>query len=193
MHQPLFIHSNTDFSTKIRTEAGPHALVTSSMLQALRWITNPDVMISGIYLNPNDSSYSALRFLELTLLQRPVTPIFLLDEEHEISTPAQKHFFEHVSVKGFFSGKESFTQLIGALAPNENASLNEIKKRITTRSEHPGYLAVPIVDFVHSKTYPFDVFVEDEKKQLRLFATAGSSIESEYLSHVSSKTSWMFV
>ena len=61
MHQPLFIHSNADFNSRIRQEAGPHALVTSSMLQALRWITNPEVMISGIYLNPNDSSYSALR------------------------------------------------------------------------------------------------------------------------------------
>jgi hypothetical protein len=193
MHQPLFIHSSADFSSRIRKEAGPQALVTNSMLQALRWITNPEVMISGIYLNPNDSSYSALRFLELTLLQRPVTPIFLIDDENEILSDSQKSFFENASIRGFFKGNDSFESFVQALSPQSTPTLEEIKKRITTRSEHAGYLAVPIVDFVHSKTYPFDVFIEDEKKVLRLFATSGSSIESEYLSHVADKTSWMFV
>ena len=193
MHQPLFIHSSPEFNSRIRQEAGPHALVTNSMLQALRWITNPEVMISGIYLNPNDSSYSALRFLELTLLQRPVTPVFLIDEGNEITTESQRHFFENASIRGFFQANSTFENFVKVLNPTSTSTLEEIKKRITIRSEHPGYLAIPIVDFVHSQTYPFDVFIEDDKKALRLFATAGSSIESEYLSHVAGQTSWMFV
>lgn len=193
MNQPLFIHSNPLFAARMRTEAGPNALVTSSMIQALRWITNPDVAISGIYLNPNDSSYSALRFLEISLLQRPVTPIFLIDEENEIQTEAQKSALENTHLRGFFKGTETYHHYLQALNAEIPESLSEIKKRITTRSEHAGYLAIPIIDFLHSKIYPFDVFVEDSKKALRLFATAGSSVEAEYLSHVASQSSWMFI
>jgi len=74
-----------------------------------------------------------------------------------------------------------------------SSTLESLQKRITVRSQHAGYLAVPIVDFVHSKIYPFDVFVEDGNKNLRLFATSGSSIEPEYLTHVAGQSSWMFV
>ncbi len=193
MNQPLFIHSNPQFAARIRSEAGPNALVTSSMIQALRWITNPEVSISGIFLNPNDSSYSALRFLEISLLQRPVTPIFLIDEEHEIETEFQKQFLEATHISGFFKGHETYDEFVQVMNIDIPPALAEIKKRITSRSAHVGYMAIPIIDFLHSKKYPFDVFVEDDKKALRLFATAGSSIETEYLSHVASLSSWMFI
>ncbi|MBC7397797.1 MAG: hypothetical protein H7333_10185, partial [Bdellovibrionales bacterium] len=85
---------------------------------------------------------------------------------------------------------EHYVQVLNHEIP---AGLAEIKKRITNRSEHIGFLAIPIIDFLHSRTYTFDVFVEDDHKTLRLFATAGSSVETEYLSHVASQTSWMFI
>ena len=193
MQQPLFIHSSSEFSSRIRREAGTNVLVTSSLLQALRWITNPDIAIPAIYMSPNDSSYSALRFLELTLLQRPVTPIFLINDENEAVGDEMKHYFETASIRGFFKQTDSYEHFISSINVTPNMTFNEIKRRITTRSAHPSYLAVPIVDFLHSKVYPFDVFVEDNKKELRLFATAGSLVENEYLAHVAHKSSWMFV
>jgi hypothetical protein len=193
MNQPLFINTDQDFISRIRSEAGPVALVTSSMIQALRWISNPDVAISGIYLNPNDATYSALRFLELSLLQRPATPVFLIDGENEFTAQTEQTILNFNHVRGTFKGSETFETLVGPLNLDPPAILQNIKKRITARSEHPGFLAVPIVDFVNSKTYPFDVFIEGENKKLRLFASAGASLEAEYLSHVTEQTSWLFV
>ena len=193
MNQPLFINANQDFISRIRTEAGPVALVTSSMIQALRWISNPDVAISGIYLNPNDASYSALRFLEMSLVQRPATPVFLIDEENEFTALTEQTLSRFQHVRGTFKGHEPFQTLIEPLNLNTPPELQSIKKRVLSRSEHPDYLAVPLVDFVNSRQYPFDVFIEDESKHLRLLASGGSPLEPEYLIHVSEKTSWLFV
>jgi hypothetical protein len=193
MNQPLFINTNQDFISRIRTEGGPVALVTSSMIQALRWISNPDVALSGIYLNPNDATYSALRFIELSLLQRPATPVFLIDAENEISPQTSDQVLNLNHVRGTFKEHETFETFIEPLNLNTPVSLQKLQKRIIARSEHAGYIAVPIVDFVNAKTYPFDVFVEGEGKQLRLFASAGALLEPEYLSHVSTSASWLFV
>ena len=183
MTQPLFVNFKEDFVSRIRAEAGPNALVTSSMIQGLRWITNPEVAISGIFLNPNDVAYSAFRFLELTLLQRPATPIFLIDAPQlQPLIPAQLSFL----------GTESFQVLMEPLHLQAPSNLQGVRKRTTPFSEHSGYLAIPLIDFIHSKRYPFNVFVEDEGKQLRLFAEAHSTIDSEYLAHVAEKTPWLF-
>jgi hypothetical protein len=193
MNQPLFINANPDFIKRIRTEAGEVALVTPSMIQALRWITNPDIPISGIYLNPNDTNYSALRFIEISLLQRPATPVFLIDEENDFSETSQKALFETNHIKGVFHQQVSFSDLIKPLNLSPVGVLEKLQKRATQRSEHAGYVAVPIIDFANSAHYPFDVFVEDGSHELRLFATSGTSVEPEYLAHVLDKTSWLFV
>ena len=193
MHQPLFIHSNPQFVSRIRGEAGPLALVTDSMEQALRWIQNPGVLISGIYLNPNDPRESALGLLETTLGLRPATPIFLIDEENEFGIDTQKQFLETIRIHGCVKNTDSFHQYISSLTIETHPLLQEIRSRITKQSEHKQYLAIPLVDFIHAKTYSFDVFLEDDQKKLCLFATAGSPIEPEYLSQASLKTSWLYV
>lgn len=193
MTQPLFINVNPSFLSRIKHESCESALVTASMLQALRWITNPEMNISGIYLNPNDTTYSALRFLEISLLQRPATPIYLLDQDGGMAGEKQAALFESNHIRGTFSESEPYEYYINALNLDLNPKLEAIRKRITVKSEHVGYIAVPMIDFVHSRNYLFDVFVEDEAKNLRLFATAGSPVEHEYLSHVIDKTSWLYV
>jgi hypothetical protein len=193
MTQPLFINVNHSFLARIKTESQQGALVTASMLQALRWITNPEMNISGIYLNPNDTTYSALRFLEISLLQRPATPIYLLDEDGELGGDKRSGLFESNHICGTFRESEPYEYYVNALNLELNPKLEALRKRAPLKSEHDGYIAVPMMDFVHSKTYLFDVFVEDEGKKLRLFATAGSPVEHEYLSHVCDKTSWLYV
>jgi hypothetical protein len=192
MNQPLFINTNPEFIKRIRIEAGESALVTPSMIQALRWITDADIPISGIYLNPNDTNYSALRFIEISLLQRPATPVFLIDAENHFSEEAQKLLFESNHIKGVFPEHKSYLDLVRPLNLQPTGALENLRKRATQRSEHAGYVAVPIIDFANSSHYPFDVFVEDGK-ELRLFATGGDSVEPEYFSHVIEKTAWLFV
>ncbi|MBS1958041.1 MAG: hypothetical protein JST80_01080 [Bdellovibrionales bacterium] len=193
MTQLLFINLNQSFLSRIKSESQQSALVTASMLQALRWITNPEMNISGIYLNPNDTTYSALRFLEISLLQRPATPIYLIDDDGELSGDKRTVLFESNHIRGTFRETEPYEFYVNALNLDLNPKLDAIHKRVPMKSEHVGYLAVPMIDFAHSRTYVFDVFVEDESKKLRLFATAGSPVEHEYLSHVSDKTSWLYV
>ena len=192
MNQPLFIHSCPTFKSRLHAEAGPLALHTSSMSQALRWISDPTVSISGIYLNPNDPSYSALRFLELVSQIRPVTPVFLIDSEDEIHTDSQKHLLESANIRGFFKGTEPFSRYLEKLSLTAPALLDG-KKRAASPKTVKGYIAVPLIDFAHSKHYFFDVFVEGDQKDMVLFATAGSPIEPEYLSHVADKSQWLYV
>jgi hypothetical protein len=193
MTQPLFVNVNAHFLNRIKSESHEGALVTASMLQALRWITNPEMNISGIYLNPNDTSYSALKFLEISLLQRPATPVYLLDENGDFAGPRHSSLFEAHHIRGTFRESEPYEIYMGALNLDLNPKLDALRKRAALKSAHEGYLAVPMIDFVHSKHYPFDVFVEGENQKLRLFATAGSPVEHEYLSHVADKTSWLYV
>lgn len=193
MTQPLFIHTNARFLSRMKSESRDQALVTASMLQGLRWITNPEMNISGVYLNPNDTSYSALKFIEITLLQRPATPVFLIDEDGEFKGELQSTLLESNHVRGTFTENEPYEMLVSALNLDCHPKLEAIRKRTPLKSAHEGYVAVPMIDFVHSPTYLFDVFVEDEQKQLRLFATSGSPVEHEYLSHVADRTQWLFV
>jgi hypothetical protein len=151
------------------------------------------VTISGIYLNPNDTTYSALKFLELVLLQRPATPVFLIDEDGSLKGEDRSSLFETNHVRGTFSEDEPYEMLVSALNLDVPPKLDALRKRAALTSAHEGYVAVPMIDFVHSQTYLFDVFVEDEKNALRLFATAGSPVEHEYLSHVAEKTHWLYV
>ena len=191
MSQPLFINFKQDFISRIRSEAGPGALITPSMAQAARWISNPEVPISGIYLNPNDSTSSTFRFIESALLLRPATPIFLLDDEGDPQSGDPLKLYQTTHVRGTFQGDEPLEQMLSAL--NVNPDLKLIQTRATPRSEHAGYIAVPLIDFLYSRNFPFDVFVEDDQRQVRLFAVAESEIDAEYLSHLAQKTSWLLV
>lgn len=193
MTQPLFVNINPTFISRLTREASPDTLFTPSMSQALRWLSDPAIPVAGIYLNPNDPSYSALRFLEIVSQLRPVTPVFLIDGADEIQTDAQHLLLEAANIKGVFKGHESFANFIEKLNFVESPALQKIKKREGNDSEHEGYVVVPIIDFIHSKHYFFDVYVEDEHKTLSLFATAGSPIEPEYLAQLSAKTPWLYV
>jgi hypothetical protein len=106
MSQILFVHSDLEFTSRIKEEAGNQALTTPSMLQALQWISNPEIPLSGIYLNPNDTHYSALHFLELVLLKSPATPVFMFDSENEIDPRAPLECLMNSNVKGIFKGRE---------------------------------------------------------------------------------------
>jgi len=195
MTQPLFINVNQDFIRRIRTEAGPEALLTPSMIQGLRWISNPDLPISGVYLNPNDTNYSALRFLEILLLQRPATPVFIIHDEGDHTSPSYRMLLKSNHVRGAFKGSESFGEFLKPIQTHPQCSLHLVRERKTQRSTHAGFIAVPIIDFVSSATYPFDAFVEDKLKNtdLHLLAAAGSAVDTEYLTRALEKSPWIYV
>jgi response regulator RpfG family c-di-GMP phosphodiesterase len=65
--------------------------------------------------------------------------------------------------------------------------------RVTSRNLHAGYIEIPISDYSHLKTHPFDVFVEDQNRGLRLFASKGSAVDPAYLQELKKQTSWLFI
>ena len=193
MVQSLLVNFNPEFVNRVKEDAGPHALVTSSYVQGLRWMSDPSIPISGIYLNPNDSSYSALRFLTLVLLHRPATPVFLLDEENEFSQQHINFLKENFKIQGMFKGVKSFFELSQPLKVKVPTPFLGIEKRETIQSKHPGYIAVPIIDFLYSKHYTFNLFVEDETGKLRFFAMEGSEVDLEYLTFLYKKNPWIYL
>ena len=193
MVQALFVNANDEFVTRMRQESNSDALVTPSYQQGLQFIENSALPLSAIYLNPNDSSYSALKFLAVTMLKRPATPIFLLDEESDLSEQNFNCLSDKFKICGVFRGNVNTADLLKPLRISVPAELQGIEKRRDQKSQYPGYLSIPIVDFIYAKQYPANVFVEDEKKELRFFAMEGSEVDLEYLVFLSKKTSWLFV
>lgn len=193
MTQPLFINKDEKFISRIRGQAGENVLATTSMNQALKWISNPQLAISGIFVNPNDSSQSTLKLLEIALHQRPVTPVFLIDADQQIQGEDQKAFLELAHIRGIYKGTQNFEEFFDFVKPMTPLALEIIKQRTSPRKDHTGFIAVPLIDFINSKNYLFDVFVEDDHGQICLFATAGSAVEPDYLAHVAQKDSWLFV
>jgi hypothetical protein len=193
MIQPLIVNFNEVSLLQIQQEAGASALVTPSYVQGLRWIADSNLPISGIYLNPTDSSYSALRFMAIAIAERPATPIFILDESGDLTPQNFTCLADKFKIQGSFQGKKHFAELLQPLQVNVPPALLRLKTRQVTKSTCPGYVAIPVIDFIHSKNYPFNVFVEDENQALRFFAMEGSEVDLDYLIYLSQNTSWLYV
>jgi hypothetical protein len=193
MKQTLFIHPDLEFLSRIKTEGGDQVISCATMLQAVQWLTNPEIGLLGIYVNPNDPHYSALRFLEVCLIQRPSTPVFLIDSHNEMGPDRPLSFLKHMNVKGVFRGHESFHDFLKPLNTGPGVDLTGVLSKVTARNIHPGYIEIPITDYCHLKTHPFDVYVEDPTKGLRLFASKGGSVDTAYLQELKKLTSWIFI
>jgi hypothetical protein len=193
MLQPLIVSSNEPFLSRIQTESNSKALLTNSYIQGLRWISDPSIPISAIYLNPNDSSYSAIKFLAISLIQRPATPTFILDEEGGLTQHNFSCLADKFHIQKAFKGELHFKDLVEELQTEIPEGLRGVQSRGVATSRFPGYIAVPVIDFIHSKNYPFNVFVEDESNELRFFAMEESEVDLEYLTFLSKKTSVLYV
>lgn len=193
MLQPLIVSQNEQFLSRIQQESQARALITNSYIQGLRWISDPSVPISGIYLNPNDSSYSAIKFLAISLLQRPATPTFILDEEGTLTNQNFTCLSDKFRIQRAFQGELHYQDLLQPLQVEIPEGLKAVQTRSAIESKYTGFIAVPVIDFIHSKKYPFNVFVEDESKELRFFAMEEGEVDLEYLTYLSKQTSCLYV
>jgi hypothetical protein len=198
MLSPLIVSSNPGLVQRMKSEANdyaPEALITNSYIQGLRWIHDQTVPLSGIYLDPTDPNYSAIRFLTLSLLQRPATPVFILDQEGGLSDQNFACLSDKFKIQKAFKGEIHFHDLLVPLQLDipEELEAQTTQPRASEARMIPGYVAVPVIDFIHSKHYPFNVFVEDEHGQLRFFAMEESLVDLEYLQFLSRKTAFLYV
>lgn len=199
MLPPLIVSQNQPWTQKIQVES--QSMVsqlwsTPSYSQALQWIANPEVSMCGIYLSPGDPSYSGIKFLEAALLQRPATPVFILDEEGGLTPRNIDCLVDKFKIQKTFRGNVGFKELIEPLQTQVPAELlNQVKsqKRSMVESKYKGYWAVPVMDFIHCRKYPFNVFVEDETNELRFFAMEEGEVDLEYLTFLSQKSQYLYL
>jgi response regulator RpfG family c-di-GMP phosphodiesterase len=166
-------------------------MVTTSMVQALQWITNPELKLSGVYLNPDDTTFSAFRFLEITLTHRPALPIFLFEPKIAGNSDGAKRIMKNTHIKGIYLGTEPYQTLVSPL--KEHMTDNEpSRKKVPETAQRPGYITLPISDFFTGTQYPYNVFTLDGA-QMNLFAQKDATIDPAYLAQATQKVQFFYV
>ncbi len=176
----LFITRDPALQSKIKAQSGNKSVIAPSLFHGAELITNQQSDFKAIYVDPNDASYSALALLELTLTHRPATPVFLIDSESELLGDDASLFLKKHHIRGVISNCEQFADIEAASNIRNSNPLTPIRRN-SVRSNHPGFLAVPSTDFIHQELFPFDVFLEDDRGELALYATAGSVIKPKLI------------
>jgi response regulator RpfG family c-di-GMP phosphodiesterase len=194
MNRPVFIHPNPLVLSRLTKESNGLARVTPSMVEALRWVSDHEENISGIFLCPDDSTFSAFRFLEITINYRPAVPIYLFEPTLQKQNEIARRVKSSTHVHGFFVGTESYQTLVANLKTNVTSENAPKRHKPAIEQEHQDYTTLPISDFFTGTTYPYDVFVFDsEGKKMSFFATQGSPIDGEYLQVLSQQTDHLYV
>ncbi|MBS1958042.1 MAG: hypothetical protein JST80_01085 [Bdellovibrionales bacterium] len=192
MNRPLFVHSNSGILDRIVKESNSAAMVTTSMVQALQWITNPELKLSAVYVSPDDTTFSAFRFLEITLTHRPALPIFLFEPKIASGSDGAHRIMKNTHIKGIYSGVETYQALIGPLKEQIKDTV-ETRTKIPDTAQKSGYIALPISDFFTGTIYPYNVFTLDENKNMALFAQKDAVIDPTYLAQATQKVQFFYV
>ncbi len=192
MIKAIFVHSDHQTLDRLAKESHQEALITSSMVQALRWIMDPTLRLSGIFLNPSDSSFSAFQFLEITLTHRPAIPIFLFEPQLSENQEQAKKVMNSAHIRGVFSGSEPYSTLITSLE-------SQLKEPSTPRRadaaaiKMKGYQAIPISDLFTCSDFPHDFFLIEPDGQTHLFGNKGLKIDASYLASAAEKHEFIYL
>jgi hypothetical protein len=180
----LFVSSDADFNKRILSESGSKVLIAESLLQGAELVSNPNSCFNAIFLDPNDSSFSALQFLDLCLSTRPGTPVFLIENASEISSASFEGLCSHPHWKGVFDRESSYSTILSKAIPTKKFIIPQNLKRPTDLQAREGYIAVPAIDFAQAGHFIFDAYCENEEGKLTIFAKAGSEPPLEILDYV---------
>jgi response regulator RpfG family c-di-GMP phosphodiesterase len=192
MIRPLIIHPDREILDRLHRESSSEALVTPSMIQALKWVMDPETRLSGVFLNPGDANFSAFQFLEIILTHRPALPVFLFEPQMMVHNETSQKIMKSAHIRGIFSGSEPYTTLIASLKPHLKTP--ETPRRVESVPDRKaGYTAIPIADFFTGTEYPHDVFVMDEKKNTSFFAQKNSKIDPVYLAKAAETREFLYV
>ena len=192
MSRPVFIHPNPQILTRLSQESGGIARVTPSMVEALRWVSDQEENISGIFLCPDDSTFSAFKFLEIALNYRPAVPIFLFEPTLQKQDEIAKRVKNSTHVQGFFVGTESYETLVSNLKSKVDASIPVKRHKPNSEQERQDYTALPISDFFNGERYPYDLFIFNSPNKMSFFASKDSPINGKYLGTLATQTDFLY-
>jgi response regulator RpfG family c-di-GMP phosphodiesterase len=193
MNRPLFVHPDPRILDRLTKESDGQARVTTSMVQALQWVTNPELSVSGVFLCPDDTTFSAFRFLEVTLTHRPALPIFLFETKLSATFEVAQRVMKNTHVRGIFSGTESYQTLINSVKVNIESESEVERKKAPEGFQKPGYTVLPITDFFSGSNYPYNIFILDPPNNMNLFAQKDEPVDSSYLTRASNQTEFLYV
>lgn len=191
--RPLIIHPDPNVLKRFSDESDGVAKVTASMVEALKWISNQDENISGVFLCPEETHFSAFRFLEIILNHRPALPVYLFEPGIQGQTEMSRKISSHLHVKGFFVGTESYETLISQLSPSIQHTVREPRPTPKKSDEINDFTAIPVSDFYHGETYPFDLFTLDSTGSIMFFAAQNAPVQNAYLESLSRKSPFLYV
>jgi response regulator RpfG family c-di-GMP phosphodiesterase len=192
MIRPLIIHSDREILERLSRESGEEALVTPSMIQALKWVMDPEKRLSGIFLNPTDANFSAFQFLEIILTHRPALPVFLFEPQMMVNSDIAQKIMKNAHIRGIFSGSEPYSTLIASL--KLHLKTPETPRRVESVPDRKaGFVAVPISDFFTGSEYSHDIFLLDSKRNATLFAHQKSKIDPVYLAKAAENHAFLYI
>jgi len=192
MSRPVFIHPNPQILTRLSQESGGFARVTPSMVEALRWVSDQEENISGIFLCPDDSSFSAFKFLEIALNYRPAVPIFLFEPTLQKQDEVARRVKNSTHVQGFFVGTESYETLVSNLKSKVDEKIPVKRHKPSADQERQDYTALPISDFFNGERYPYDLFIFTPPSKMSFFASKDSPINGKYLGTLAAQTEFLY-
>ncbi len=190
MGSVLLVHPDWKWREKIKVQSKESAsfrpLLCSSLLEAREVIGNALIPLDGIYLPVNDGRSSLFEFLEFCLTNRPVTPVFLLDQP-------DASFLKSIRIKGVFPQDTTFSTLVGALRASTPEEATDSEVRPIPSGVRSGFIAIPTLDFRSSRTYPADVFIHHQDGSMNLFSSKGSPVDRRYLEQAEKFSHWLYM
>ena len=123
MIRPLIIHSDREILERLSRESGEEALVTPSMIQALKWVMDPEKRLSGVFLNPSDANFSAFQFLEIILTHRPALPVFLFEPQMMVNSDIAQKIMKNAHIRGIQVTDRWFSFVCNHVNHGSNAKL----------------------------------------------------------------------
>ncbi len=192
MGRSLFIHADPRVLEAL-SRRFPNAIVAPALAVALKHLANPETHIQSIFLDPEDFSYSPLRFIEACFVARPVTPVYVFYSPKQGGLPADDTLMQEIGARGWVDPHA--TEALQARSAGSARTIGEhfVRQSTPAKSNHNGYTSVPLTDFHMGLSYPLDLFVEAADGSLRLFALAQTEIEAEYFTQLNARATHLFV
>jgi len=190
---PVFIHHDSDVLNRISKESGGNARVTQSLVEALRWVANHEEDISGIFLCPDNTSFSTFEFLEITMNYRPAIPVFLFEKTLLTNNDSAKRIQNNTFIKGYFAGTESYETLVANLKPNTPNPVRIKRKKPRPEQELLNFTAVPISDFFSGERFPCDLYIQNTEGKMSLFAEKDALIAHKYVENLAEKIEFLYI
>jgi hypothetical protein len=186
----LFIHPDRAWREKIKQEiqAGEmaKALFFETVSEAYESIGNSALPVSAIYLSVKNQKSSVLAALEFCIVNRPVTPVFLLDQ-------AERDFIRDFRVRGAFEGAADLKDLFAPLNRKALATTDFNLPRPMGTRKNPEFIAIPTADFRALRHYPDDVYILHPDGGMKLFASRGTPVDQGYLEQAMKFSNWLHI